>query len=106
VRKILEGFNYGLENADILNEYNMFFFGDMNYRIELEWANAVELAKEGKWKELREFDQLKNEMEANRVFCGFKEDKLSFPMTYKYKHFKKTMWEPVRVSPQAIYSPF
>ena len=96
VRNIIENCNIGLKNIDMIHQYNVFWLGDLNYRLNLEWDAAVALVKKRDWPTLRQHDQLLIEKAAGRVFMDFQELPLDFPPTYKYVDFKHTcVWEPV-----------
>ncbi len=77
----------GMKLFDLVSEQNVFFFGDMNYRIEIPREVTVKMASQSKWRELADQDQLSIEMAHGRVLNGFLEGKLDFPPTYKYGCF-------------------
>lgn len=62
----------------------IFWFGDLNYRLCLEDNSARQLIKKQDWSALQEFDQLKRELEDGGVFQGWKEGDIEFAPTYKY----------------------
>ena len=62
----------------------MFWFGDLNYRIEMEREDAKQLIERQEWRSLYPHDQLLVEREEGRVFEGFMEPPIYFPPTYKY----------------------
>ena len=89
--------SFGLNNVDVLHQYNVFWLGDLNYRITLPWEETVKLIKSKQWEKLRQHDQLLIEQAAGRVFYGYNELDLNFPPTYKYIDFKNTtVWDPIR----------
>ena len=61
----------------------MFWFGDLNYRINLPRSEAVSLAEAGQYATLYKADQLALEKDANRAFHGFLEPPPAFPPSYK-----------------------
>lgn len=63
---------------------HVFWFGDFNYRLEADNGLARRLIGDGNLQDLWGRDQLRNQMEANQVFGGFKEGVLGFAPTYKY----------------------
>ncbi|KAJ4707549.1 Type I inositol polyphosphate 5-phosphatase [Melia azedarach] len=67
----------------ILGHDQIFWFGDLNYRLYLEDNLARHLIKKQDWRALQEFDQLRREQEGG-VFQGWKEGNIEFPPTYKY----------------------
>ncbi|CAN4079309.1 unnamed protein product [Withania somnifera] len=68
----------------ILGHDQIFWFGDLNYRLYLEDNLARELIKKKNWGALQEFDQLGKELEDTGVFQGWKEGNIEFAPTYKY----------------------
>ncbi|KAL8144500.1 hypothetical protein V2J09_017532 [Rumex salicifolius] len=70
--------------TNILGHDRIFWFGDLNYRLNLEDGLARELIKRRKFKELHKFDQLKKEQEEKGVFQGWREGNIEFAPTYKY----------------------
>ncbi|KAE8686292.1 Type I inositol 1,4,5-trisphosphate 5-phosphatase CVP2 [Hibiscus syriacus] len=68
----------------IVDHDRVIWLGDLNYRIALSYSDTRKLLKEEAWDALYDNDQLKNEMEAGRVFNGWKEGKIYFAPTYKY----------------------
>ncbi|KAL1333372.1 hypothetical protein HN51_062197 [Arachis hypogaea] len=63
----------------------MFWFGDLNYRINMLDAEVRKLVDLKKWDELMNYDQLSNELHSGHVFEGWKEGLINFPPTYKYE---------------------
>ncbi|KAM0852532.1 hypothetical protein ACQ4PT_051701 [Festuca glaucescens] len=68
----------------ILEHDKVIWFGDLNYRIALSYADTKKLSTENNWDALFEKDQLKVERDAGRVFKGWNEGKIYFAPTYKY----------------------
>ncbi|KAF7802910.1 type I inositol polyphosphate 5-phosphatase 4-like isoform X1 [Senna tora] len=69
--------------STILGHDQIFWFGDLNYRLYLQGSLARRLIVRQDWKALQQFDQLRMEREAG-VFEGWKEGNIEFPPTYKY----------------------
>ncbi|KAM7278759.1 hypothetical protein ACFE04_005893 [Oxalis oulophora] len=67
----------------ILGHDQIFWFGDLNYRLDLGDNDARHLIKKEDWRALREFDQLRKEQE-DGVFQGWREENIDFAPTYKY----------------------
>ncbi|KAL0332015.1 UNVERIFIED_CONTAM: Type I inositol polyphosphate 5-phosphatase 8 [Sesamum calycinum] len=65
----------------------IFWFGDLNYRLYLEDNLARQLIKEQDWRALQKFDQLRRELEHGGVFQGWKEGNIEFAPTYKYSSY-------------------
>ncbi|KAK7263335.1 hypothetical protein RJT34_30923 [Clitoria ternatea] len=63
----------------------IFWFGDLNYRINLMDGEVRKLVALKKWVELMNYDQLSNELHSGHVFDGWKEGLINFPPTYKYE---------------------
>ncbi|XP_059653735.1 type I inositol polyphosphate 5-phosphatase 10-like isoform X2 [Cornus florida] len=74
----------------ILEHDRIIWLGDLNYRIALSYSDTKKLLVENKWDTLLGKDQLKMEMEAGRVFKGWKEGKIYFAPTYKYSYNSDT----------------
>ncbi|CAM8917109.1 hypothetical protein QQ045_031347 [Rhodiola kirilowii] len=70
----------------ILDHDRVIWFGDLNYRIALSYADTKKLLEENAWDALLGKDQLKIERESGRVFKGWKEGKIFFAPTYKYSY--------------------
>ncbi|XP_039132383.1 type I inositol polyphosphate 5-phosphatase 10-like isoform X3 [Dioscorea cayenensis subsp. rotundata] len=68
----------------ILGHDRIIWLGDLNYRIALSYSETRKLLEYNDWDALFKKDQLKIEIEAGRVFKGWKEGKIFFPPTYKY----------------------
>ncbi|CAM0883123.1 unnamed protein product [Alopecurus aequalis] len=68
----------------IIEHDKVIWFGDLNYRIALSYADTRKLLTENNWDALFEKDQLKIERDAGRVFKGWNEGKIYFAPTYKY----------------------
>lgn len=62
----------------------MFWFGDLNYRIQASRAFIDSHIKTQDWSELYKYDQLATERRNNRAFEGFSEAIINFCPTYKY----------------------
>ncbi|KAH7668668.1 Inositol-polyphosphate 5-phosphatase protein [Dioscorea alata] len=62
----------------------IFWFGDLNYRLNLPDAEVREMVAKKQWDELINSDQLAKELRYGRIFDGWKEGPIDFPPTYKY----------------------
>ncbi|ORX75901.1 DNase I-like protein [Anaeromyces robustus] len=71
--------NFSIFDNDIL-----FWFGDLNYRLNNSGDAIKEYINKGKIEDLLEFDQLMIEKEKKQVFTDFYESKIHFIPTYKY----------------------
>ncbi|XP_020576108.1 type I inositol polyphosphate 5-phosphatase 10-like isoform X3 [Phalaenopsis equestris] len=70
----------------ILQHDRIIWFGDLNYRIALNYLETKKLLENNDWNALLEKDQLKIERDAGRVFEGWNEGKIYFAPTYKYSY--------------------
>lgn len=62
----------------------IFWFGDLNYRISLLDEAVRKLVAEKQWNELLKHDQLIKEIRNGHIFDGWKEGLINFAPTYKY----------------------
>jgi synaptojanin len=73
-----------------LNHDFLFFFGDLNYRIDSTREKILKKIKLNKLEELLEWDQLNFLKKKNRIFANFEEKMIEFPPSYKFdKNSKK-----------------
>ncbi|XXG66583.1 hypothetical protein AAC387_Pa06g0126 [Persea americana] len=63
----------------------IFWFGDLNYRLNMLDDDVRKLVAHKRWDELINSDQLSKELRSGRVFDGWKEGLIQFPPTYKYE---------------------
>ncbi|XP_039808962.1 type I inositol polyphosphate 5-phosphatase 2 isoform X4 [Panicum virgatum] len=63
----------------------IFWFGDLNYRIDLPDAEVRHLVAMNRWDDILKFDQLTKELISGSTFVGWKEGLINFPPTYKYE---------------------
>ncbi|GLT45293.1 hypothetical protein SLA2020_191330 [Shorea laevis] len=63
----------------------IFWFGDLNYRLNLSYEKVRELISEREWSKLVKKDQLVRELRKGRAFDGWSEGTLNFAPTYKYE---------------------
>jgi hypothetical protein len=64
---------------------HVFFFGDLNYRIDLPFDRVVTLYKQKQWSGILAHDQLVRETAMRKVFVGFNEARIDFPPTYRWE---------------------
>ncbi|KAL9669731.1 hypothetical protein QQ045_007279 [Rhodiola kirilowii] len=62
----------------------IFWFGDLNYRLNMSDAEVRKLVAEKQWNKLIRSDQLRRELASGHVFDGWKEGLINFAPTYKY----------------------
>eukprot|EP00040_Diaphanoeca_grandis_P005099 m.31381 g.31381 ORF g.31381 m.31381 type:complete len:982 (-) comp16450_c0_seq1:290-3235(-) len=79
--------NKKLDNVfDITNLFHhVFWFGDLNYRINLPINTALAEIAANNFKELRKCDQLLQQRRARNVLYGFEEPAVTFKPTYRYE---------------------
>ena len=53
--------------------HHLFFFGDLNYRVDLGATEIVEFAKRENHGSIFKEDQLRKQMEQKKIFVGFGE---------------------------------
>ncbi|XP_021907927.1 type I inositol polyphosphate 5-phosphatase 2-like isoform X1 [Carica papaya] len=63
----------------------IFWFGDLNYRLNAPDAEVRKLVAGKRWDELINNDQLSKELRSGRVFQGWREGLIGFSPTYKYE---------------------
>ncbi|GAB4834684.1 hypothetical protein Ancab_032947 [Ancistrocladus abbreviatus] len=63
----------------------IFWFGDLNYRLNIPDNDVRKLVASQQWDKLVNSDQLVKELCSGRVFDGWKEGLINFPPTYKYE---------------------
>ncbi|KAK9094570.1 hypothetical protein Scep_026039 [Stephania cephalantha] len=63
----------------------IFWFGDLNYRLNELDAKVRKLVAGEQWDVLLSTDQLSKELHSGHVFSGWKEGIIDFPPTYKYE---------------------
>ncbi|KAI3453423.1 hypothetical protein Pfo_010086 [Paulownia fortunei] len=63
----------------------IFWFGDLNYRINMLDTEVRKLVDKKQWAELLNNDQLSQELRDGHVFDGWKEGMINFAPTYKYE---------------------
>ncbi|TXT06026.1 hypothetical protein VHUM_03499 [Vanrija humicola] len=75
-----------VDDADV-----MFWFGDLNYRLELEDADIRALITSQDWDTLLTSDQLLTDIADNKSFIGFSEPRITFKPSFKYVHGSITL---------------
>ncbi|KAJ4899967.1 hypothetical protein Rs2_13918 [Raphanus sativus] len=63
----------------------VFWFGDLNYRLNMSDSDVRKLVAQKRWDELKNSDQLIREFRRGHVFDGWREGPIKFPPTYKYE---------------------
>jgi len=89
--KIVTGLRFGNKKLDILHSCDhLFWFGDLNYRVEMGFHDAVACTEKKQYDRLLACDQLKREMSKDSnlggtVFPGFEEGPIKFAPTYRWE---------------------
>ncbi|SNX82617.1 uncharacterized protein MEPE_01323 [Melanopsichium pennsylvanicum] len=74
---------------DITEQFDhTFWFGDLNFRIDISRQHADWLMMNKKYDQALAFDQLGKVLRDGQAFKGFKEAPINFPPTYKYDVLK------------------
>ncbi|GAC72557.1 inositol polyphosphate 5-phosphatase and related proteins [Moesziomyces antarcticus T-34] len=74
---------------DITEQFDhTFWFGDLNFRIDISRQHADWLMMNKKYDQALAFDQLGKVLKDGDAFRGFKEASINFPPTYKYDVLK------------------
>ena len=68
----------------LFSHSHIYFFGDMNYRINPQGLNIRQYASGSEFRTLLGADQLIHQKKLNRVFKGYKEGDITFRPTFKY----------------------
>ncbi len=71
----------------------VFWFGDLNFRLDVSRLHADWLINRREYKQALEFDQLRNVMHQGDLFAGYHEGPIDFPPTFKYD-----VWRSVKRS--------
>jgi len=75
----------GCKDLSIMDHAQVFWIGDLNYRINDNIDNILTRISSGDLGALSAVDQLNVERSAGRVFTGFEEGLITFNPTYKYQ---------------------
>ncbi|WBW71764.1 inositol-polyphosphate 5-phosphatase [Schizosaccharomyces osmophilus] len=70
----------------IYDHSNIIWLGDFNYRIDADNDEVRKLIEVGDLSKLYSYDQLRKEMNENRVFMNLIESQLTFQPTYKFDY--------------------
>jgi hypothetical protein len=85
---ISEGLNF--RGNKLSNTENVFWFGDFNYRIDVDNYYARTKIQRREYQDLWKNDQLQIVMRQGLAFQGFQEGELLFDPTYKYDNGTNT----------------
>ena len=82
-----EQFKSILKKIDDKQMDYIIIFGDLNYRIDNQFQETVDLIKEKKIDELKKFDQLKQVQESDEIIGQFYESEINFNPTFKFDDY-------------------
>eukprot|EP01059_Diplonema_ambulator_P023867 TRINITY_DN394_c0_g2_i9.p1 TRINITY_DN394_c0_g2~~TRINITY_DN394_c0_g2_i9.p1 ORF type:complete len:2543 (+),score=1190.19 TRINITY_DN394_c0_g2_i9:95-7723(+) len=86
IEEICNQIQLGNRDADLTTQFHhVFLMGDLNYRVEMEHAEAEPLIQANKFVELLNQDQLTIEMRESGLLAGFKEAPITFAPTYRFQ---------------------
>ena len=87
-------------HCDVTNQFNyVFFMGDLNYRLDLDFETILERISESDFDYLKQFDQLRTEICKNNAFYAFDEAPIRFAPTYRYARGSRTSYHIVKKKP-------
>ena len=90
-RDIIKSNKIGIKGLDIANQFDyLFWCGDLNYRIDMERSQVLNLITEKQYSKLLEYDQLNIQRNAGNAFYGFNEATITFQPTYRYNRGDRT----------------
>ncbi|XP_007055342.1 phosphatidylinositol 3,4,5-trisphosphate 5-phosphatase 2 isoform X3 [Chelonia mydas] len=86
---------------------HLFWFGDLNYRLDMEVQDILAHVNKKEFEALLAVDQLTLEREKNKVFLRFSEGDISFPPTYRYERGSRDsyVWQKFKTTGVRINVP-
>ncbi len=85
-REILSSVRFWGKSSEAVGAADfVWFMGDLNYRVETPWDEALTVISREAWDEYAEADQLNRERAQGRVLQHFEEGPLTFCPTYRYE---------------------
>ncbi|XP_053895818.1 phosphatidylinositol 3,4,5-trisphosphate 5-phosphatase 2-like isoform X1 [Malaclemys terrapin pileata] len=86
---------------------HLFWFGDLNYRLDMEVQDILAHVNKKEFEALLAVDQLTLEREKNKVFLRFSEEDISFPPTYRYERGSRDsyVWQKFKTTGVRINVP-
>eukprot|EP00300_Choanocystis_sp_HF-7_P014804 c18829_g1_i1.p1 GENE.c18829_g1_i1~~c18829_g1_i1.p1 ORF type:complete len:645 (+),score=141.29 c18829_g1_i1:43-1935(+) len=86
VRDIVRGMRLGRRRIELTQQFHyLFWLGDLNYRVNIPRQTAIQHVEAQDYGPLLLADQLKREMDAGKIFQGFREAEITFAPTYRYE---------------------
>uniref|UniRef100_A0A8C7ZFP1 phosphatidylinositol-3,4,5-trisphosphate 5-phosphatase n=1 Tax=Oryzias sinensis TaxID=183150 RepID=A0A8C7ZFP1_9TELE len=79
---------------------HLFWCGDLNYRLDLDVQDILKHVSKREFEELACADQLTQERHKRKAFLNFKEEKITFPPTYRYERGSRGcyLWQKYKTS--------
>lgn len=79
---------------------HLFWCGDLNYRLDLDVQDILKHVSKREFEELMCADQLTRERHKRKSFLNFKEEKITFPPTYRYERGSRNcyLWQKYKTS--------
>ncbi|KAK2838760.1 hypothetical protein Q7C36_013574 [Tachysurus vachellii] len=93
---------------DISLRFNhLFWCGDLNYRLDLDVEDILKHVSKREFDELMYADQLTRERHKRKAFFNFKEEKITFPPTYRYERGSRDcyLWQKYKTSGVRVNGP-
>uniref|UniRef100_A0A8C4SV03 phosphatidylinositol-3,4,5-trisphosphate 5-phosphatase n=1 Tax=Erpetoichthys calabaricus TaxID=27687 RepID=A0A8C4SV03_ERPCA len=97
-----------LNSFDIsLRFTHLFWFGDLNYRLDLDVQEILRHVTKQNFAELLCADQLFREREKRKAFLQFTEEEITFPPTYRYERGSRDcyLWQKCKTTGVRITAP-
>ncbi|XP_072251574.1 inositol polyphosphate phosphatase-like 1b isoform X1 [Leuresthes tenuis] len=79
---------------------HLFWCGDLNYRLDLDVQDILKHVSKREFEDLMCADQLTRERHKRKAFLSFKEEKITFPPTYRYERGSRDcyLWQKYKTS--------
>lgn len=84
LEEIVDNLQLGIRETDFTNQFNhVFFFGDFNYRTEIDAPTAERLIADKNYADLISYDQFTQQRMNEGILAGFTETPITFAPTYR-----------------------
>lgn len=84
LEEIVDNLQLGIRETDFYNQFNhVFFFGDFNYRTEVDGQTSQGLIAQENYAELIAYDQFTQQRASEGILHGFTEAPVTFAPTYR-----------------------
>uniref|UniRef100_A0AAR2LEB1 phosphatidylinositol-3,4,5-trisphosphate 5-phosphatase n=1 Tax=Pygocentrus nattereri TaxID=42514 RepID=A0AAR2LEB1_PYGNA len=86
---------------------HLFWCGDLNYRLDLDVQEILKHVSKREFDELMCADQLTRERHKRKAFFSFKEEKITFPPTYRYERGSRDcyLWQKYKTTGVRVNGP-